>query len=376
VSTRPAPRWSAWILLALVLPAPACDVAARSLPSRLGDKAFWQLVESFSEPNGYFRSDNFLSNETAYQTVIPELQAKLPAGGVYIGVGPEQNFTYVVALRPKLAFIVDIRRQNMVEHLLYKAFIELSSDRRDFLSRLFARPRPPDLDPGATSAALFDAYRAATPSEELFQQNLQEARDRLVTHHKFPLTPSDVSGLEYVYNAFYRGGPDLNYSFSGFPFGGGFRFPTYAALMAETDGRGGHRSYLATEQQFRILKEMEKDNAIIPITGDFAGPKALRSIGRYLKSRDATVTAFYTSNVEQYLFQQTDAWRRFLENVAALPVDARSTFIRSVSTRGFMAQGGGTRLRAQTRLSSIADLLQAYDRGAINTYSDVVAFSR
>ena len=61
---------------------------------------------------------------------------------MYLGVGPEQNFTYIVALRPKLAFIVDIRRGNMNEHLLYKAFIELSADRADFLSRLFARPRP------------------------------------------------------------------------------------------------------------------------------------------------------------------------------------------------------------------------------------------
>ena len=98
--------------------------------ARLSDQAFWQLVEDFSEPNGYFRSDNFLSNENAYQCVIPTLQATLRTGGVYLGVGPEQNFTYIVALRPKLAFIVDIRRGNLHEHLLYKAFIEMSHGSR------------------------------------------------------------------------------------------------------------------------------------------------------------------------------------------------------------------------------------------------------
>src|SRR5947207_2787171 len=104
--------------------APPPLVAADDLPSRLSDKAFWQMVNELSEPGGFFRSDNFLSNENAFQTVIPELKANMPVGGVYLGVGPEQNFTYIVAMRPKLAFIVDIRRQNMIEQLLYKAFVE------------------------------------------------------------------------------------------------------------------------------------------------------------------------------------------------------------------------------------------------------------
>src|SRR6185295_17723093 len=134
------------------------SVAARSITLPVSDQEFWQLVEDFSEPNGYFRSDNFLSNENAFQHVIPRLQSTLPRGGVYVGVGPEQNFTYLVALRPKLAFIVDIRRGNLDEHLLYKAFIEMSADRADFLSRLFARPRPGELAANAPVETLFSAY--------------------------------------------------------------------------------------------------------------------------------------------------------------------------------------------------------------------------
>jgi hypothetical protein len=122
---------------------------------------------------------------------------------------------------------------------------------------------------------------------------------------------------------------------------------------------------------------MEKNNLIVPITGDFAGPKALRSIGSYLKARSATVTAFYTSNVEQYLFQQSDAWKRFFLNVETLPVDTTSTFIRSVSNRGsFQVPGGGWALRAQTRLASIQATVQAVERGSVTAYSDVIAMSR
>src|ERR1043166_48320 len=99
-------------------------LAAESLPSQLSDEAFWNMVNEFSEPGGYFRSDNFVSNETTFQYVIPELVKSYPSGGVYLGVGPDQNFTYIVALKPRMAIITDIRRQNMIEHLMYKAVIE------------------------------------------------------------------------------------------------------------------------------------------------------------------------------------------------------------------------------------------------------------
>ena len=126
--------------------------------------------------------------------MIPELKATLPTGGVYLGVGPEQNFTYIVALRPKLAFIVDIRRGNLLEQLLYKAFVEMSSTRAEFLSRLFARKRPADLPANAPVDVLFAAFAAAAPSEELFKENLQAAKDRLVKDHKFALSDDDLKG--------------------------------------------------------------------------------------------------------------------------------------------------------------------------------------
>jgi hypothetical protein len=349
-------------------------LSAKSVPTELSDRDFWRLVDDFSEPNGYFRSDNLLSNENAFQHVIPTLQTSLPADGVYLGVGPEQNFTYIAALRPKLAFIVDIRRGNMNLQLLYKALMELSHDRADFLSRLFARPRPANLNDRTPVGELLDAYELASPSDELYQRNLQDASDHLTKVHKFGLTPDDLRGLDYVYSAFFKAGPDLNYSFSGGPSGAGFRFPTYSALMTETDARGEHRSYLATEANYRIVREMEVHNAIVPITGDFAGPKALRSVGRYLKDHDATVTAIYTSNVEQYLFQSDANWRRYYANVATLPITPKTTFIRSVSNRGYGGPGFGP--RAQTRLCSVADLLKAFNRGTITQYYDVIQMSK
>src|SRR5688572_24160751 len=110
----------------MFLPGPALR-AVEPLPTRIEDGVFWRMIQEFSEDGGIFFSDNFLSNESGYQAVIPQLQAVTAKGGVYLGVGPEQNFTYVVGLEPAMAFIIDVRRQNMVQHLMYKAAFEMSS---------------------------------------------------------------------------------------------------------------------------------------------------------------------------------------------------------------------------------------------------------
>ena len=144
------------LLLGAWLGRPSATGAA-DLPARLTDAEFWRLSETFSEPGGTFHSDNFVSNEAWYQHVVPDLVRRARQGGVYLGVGPEQNFTYLVATRPRMAFIIDIRRGNLHEHLLYKALFELSADRAEFVSRLFGRPKPTGLAREASVEQIFDA---------------------------------------------------------------------------------------------------------------------------------------------------------------------------------------------------------------------------
>src|SRR5215471_20962243 len=125
--------------------------AADTLPSQLTDEQFWKLSSESSEPDGTFRSDNLLSNEIYFQYVVPDLVKTAKSERVYMGVGPEQNFTYIVALRPKMVFIVDIRRGNFDLHLMYKAIFEMSKDRADFVSRLFSKKRPEGLSSESTA---------------------------------------------------------------------------------------------------------------------------------------------------------------------------------------------------------------------------------
>jgi hypothetical protein len=148
--------------------------------------------------------------------------------------------------------------------------------------------------------------------------------------------------------------------------------------MMETDAEGEQHSYLATEKNYQLLRAYESNNLVIPVVGDFGGHKALRSIAGYLKAHDARVTLFYTSNVEQYLFQGS-AWRRFFANVGALPADQNSAILRSFFNTG-VRYSPGTRInpagRSAMLVDSISNLLAVVRRGEIQSYYDVIQRSR
>lgn len=310
-----------------------------SLPSRLDDGAFWSLIGELSEEGGIFRSDNLLSNELYMQYVIPELTRTAKSGGVYLGVGPEQNFTYIAATRPAMVFIVDVRRGNMDLQLLYKALFELSHDRVEFVARLFSRPKPAGVAADAAINDIFDAIDAEQTDEATFTADLRDVMDHLTKTRHLPLLDEDVAGIQYVYRAFQMYGPGLTYwSTGGFPGRMGRTAPTYWDLMLLTDEAQVNWSYLANDANFLFVQSLEQQNLIVPIVGDFGGTKALRAVGTYLKDRHATVSAFYLSNVEQYLYT-AGSWEAFCGNVSTLPLDESSTFIRSV--RGQFGYGSG-----------------------------------
>jgi hypothetical protein len=277
----------------------------------------------------------------------------------------------------------------MLELMMYRALFEMAPDRADFISLLFCRKRPAGLAANATADALFTAYRSVVEDPALYKKNLQAIEDLLLKTHRFPLSTQDLAGIEKVYGVFFDNGPDINYNSGsgGGGFGRGFANVTYADLMSADDHQGmasttaKNRSFLATEENYQYIRDMELRNLIVPLVGDFAGPKAIRSVGSWAKQHGATVTTFYLSNVEQYLFMdRVDG--KFYANVETLPLDATSTFIRS----GRAFDGGGFRGGRRggyggfggltSMVSPMTDVLKAYDTGRIQAWNDVLAMSR
>jgi hypothetical protein len=304
---------------------PQARPAVSRLPAALSGQDFWKLSVDLSEPDGAFRSDNLVSNEMFMQRVIPDLVKTVRPGRAYLGVGPEQNFTYIAATRPSMAFVIDVRRGNLHLHLMYKALFELSSDRADFVSRLFSMKRPAGLGVKSTAQEIFAAYDdAQLRREELHAQNVAAMRDLFKTK-KIVLPADDWVRIERVYREFFSRGLDIHYEVTP---GSAGSFPTYAELMTATDSASMARSFLASEENFAVVRDLQRKNLIVPVVGNFAGASAIRAVGAYLKKHGTIVGTFYVSNVEQYLLRE-NMFERFCANVGALPLDAGSTFIRS-----------------------------------------------
>lgn len=344
----------------------SADVSAQQ-QATIQDREFWRLITDLSEPGGRF-PQQFMSNEDSAQFVIPFLRVMTRPGGIYVGVGSEQNFTYIAAVEPRLAFIVDIRRDNMLEHLMYKALFELSDNRADFISRLFSRKRPAGVDTTKGVKPLFESYRSVDPDPAYYQANVRAVLDRLTKNHGFSLTDADRQSITQALDAFRTAGP---FSLKGF---GDTTNPTYAEMMSETDLDGLAQSYLASENNFRIVRELERQNRIIPVVGDFAGNKAIPGIAQYLRGRGATVNTFYVSNVERYLFEQGEHGRQFYSNAATLPADASSTIIRSVTSDisrrlGIPIPDGPAKWR--TFLYSMEESLKGVNTGRVQDYAQL-----
>ena len=347
-------------------------VIAQSRAPAISDEEFWRLTTELSEAGGRF-AQQLMSNEDSLEVVIPALKQAVQPGGVYLGVGEEQNFTYLAALEPRLAFIVDIRRENLLEMLLYKALFELSPNRADLVSRLFSRPRPAGLSDSATVEALFEAFATVPADTALFEKTAREVGETLTSRHKFAITPEDQAGTVAVLDAFRRSGPG---ALKGY---GDRTNPTYAKLMAATDLDGRQQGFLASEENYRVVRDLERRNLIVSVVGDFAGDTALAGIGRYLTARHAAVSVFYVSNVERYLFEQGEHGRQFYRNVAALPRTPSGVFIRSV-TRAISQRDGIALPAAATNwwtfLVPMDDCLKGLADGRIQTYRDLFSAPR
>ena len=353
-------------------PVPAAPAAARAigLPDRLSDADYWKLEGDISEPGGYFRiEDNYTSNEGEVGRLYTMLREAGVAGGVYMGVGPEQNFTYIAAIRPAMAFIVDIRRQAVMQHLMFKAMFEMARDRADFISVLFAKPRPAGLDASTPIEKIWDAYRPVRSDSALAAQNYARVVDRLTKTHGFAFTDDENEKLKAVFYAFFYYGPSITTRGGGSGGFGGRSFDFADLTGYATDASGQPRSFLSSEDNYQYVKRLQEKNLIVPVSGDFGGPKAIRAIGDYVAKHDARVSAFYVSNVEQYLYQDTKL-QTFYANVATLPVDSTSVFIRPYSMRrGF---GGGP----TQSLCPIVPFIRAAKAGMVVTNNDALACVR
>lgn len=308
------------------LPAQQTAVAGKALVP-LDAAAYARLVEALSEAGGYFDTDNLISNERSYLHVMGALDRAGVRGGAYIGVGPDQSFSYIARTRSEIAFLLDIRRDNLLQHLLFKALFARASTRAEYLAWWLGRPMPANARRSAGSSieqilAQLDAEPATLASRAAASDSVLASVQRFGVQ----LSQNDLATIARFHGAFMRDGLSLRFTSIGRP--PRAYYPTLRDLLLETDREGRLASYLASEADFQYVKELQRRNLVIPVVGDLAGDRALRGIGRTVRELGRTVSVLYVSNAEDYVLRG-GGFAQYVANVQSLPRSPRSVMIRS-----------------------------------------------
>jgi len=293
----------------------------------LPDSAFAALHTRISEEGGFFDTDNLISNETGYLNVMGALERLGLEGGAYVGVGPAQNFSYIAQLRPEVAFITDVRRDNTLHHLLLKALVERAPTRVEFLAGLHGRPAPEDPEAWTgASAEEIVAWVDGRPADSATVAALEVEVARAVRGLGIPLSEEDLATIRRFHRTFVREGLDLRFT----TFGRAPRpyYPTYRELVLETDAEGERVSWLTSAERYGVVRALQLANRVIPVVGDMAGPHALVEMGEVMREMGLELRAFYTSNVEFYLWRGRD-FGDWAANLASLPGAEDAVVIRS-----------------------------------------------
>jgi hypothetical protein len=302
----------------------AALVAARSPGQNAA--TFASEIARLSEPEGSFDTDNLISNERQYLRVIPALVSRGISGGTYLGVGPDQNFSYIARIRPTLAYIVDVRRDNLLLHLLFKALFSVSQTRVEYISHLTGRAPPADSDTW-TKKPIEELVAWADTHEASAVDTLRRRLDNVIAGFGVATSSDDRDTIDRFHRTFIRQGLNLRFNTFGRP--PQPYYPSLRDLLLATDGDAHPWNFLASEDDFRFVKDLQARDAIIPVVGDISGTQAMGRIAETIAARGSRVSAFYLSNVETYLYRNGQ-WEQFLDNIARLPRDDRSVAIRSI----------------------------------------------
>jgi len=336
------------------------------------DTTFAATVARLSEEGGYFDTDNLISNEASYLHVVPRLRALGVRGGAYIGVGPDQNYSYIAAIRPRVAYLVDVRRDNLLQHLMFKALFARSASRAQFLCLWLGRTCPRDAATwGDRSIEAIVRALDGAPADEATSRQLQTQLVRDAAATGIPLSPADRATIQRFAATFQREGFALRFTSFGRP--PRAFYPTLRDLILARDTEGALASYLASEDGWRYVKAMHDSDRIIPVVGNLGGTRALAAINRDVAARGERVSALYTSNVEFYLWGDA-SFDRFSSHVASMPHEANAVIIRSYFGRNFGDQHPlAVRGFASVQLlQPIDDFVQRYRRGGWPSYRALV----
>ena len=357
-------------LLSLLLLHAGCSQPEKSNNKLFSDEQFQELSLSLSDKEQYFDTDNLISNERPFQHLIPAIKDKLPAGGAYLGVGPDQNFTYISGTRPSIAFIIDIRRHNLLQHLYFKELFERAPNRVEFLSLLLSRPTQTELSSrGLNAADLVEIFLGLPADRSLTDSTVSAVFSSL--RRRFPemIQEADRPFLDQMAGTFRQEG--LRLRFRSHRRRPRFFYPTLGELLTGTDRQGIEHGYLSSESYYSFVRTMQFENRIIPLVGDLGGTESLKAIGGFLEGSEIELSLFYVSNVEFYL-ASNGKFHLFSSNVGTLPINGSSLLLRTVFRYGTAHPETAPGSNVTPLIQSVEAFLRHNSQARTRSYYDLV----
>lgn len=337
----------------------------------VGDPEQAQRLEAFrrwfslSTPGEKFISDNVVSNETC----LPQTAAALSRlrGGVYFGVGPEQNFDLIAWSHPRLAFIVDLRRDNALLHLLYKALFESSGSRLEFLSSLLGRPTVSSQSRTEAGAdAVIGLAERAAPDREWFESQHRKLAER-IRGYGLGLSAKDFERIHHFHRLFFERQLELHFEMHT---PNARNYPALRELLTSRSDEG-IGTFLDTEAAFHDVRVMQREHRIIPVVGDVGAEQPLGALAHELSDRQLELSVYYISNVEQYLIG-TPSFSGWLRNLALLTQGDQSVILRVFLDQGRPHPRQRAGQRSTPVLHQIAPFLAKSKRKAYASYFALV----
>lgn len=310
--------------------ASAIEQPARAGAAPLSLEHWRHMVSTLSLP-GASSSPGYVCQNGSYLQVAKSLVARAPADGVYIGVGQDENLSYIALTRPVLALVVGSNHDQLLLQLMYKALFEIAADRQAFLVGLLGadgselRPASPD----DRLSLLMDRVGRLPRTEASFE-SAHRAIQRRVVSFGLDLGPDANSKLRDVHQAFFRRGLELRHAPNDRT-GNPETFPTLRTVLESVSPDGAVRSFLGTSAYFDSVRRLHASNRIVPLVGTL--PDALPVVAAFLRQRSLEVGVVHVSSTELAI-ATPQAFAKWTRSLATLPKSKGALFIRAYLHQG------------------------------------------
>lgn len=216
----------------------------------------------------YVRSDE-LRHDLFYERIKGK-------GGVFVGVGTNQNYLMAAWAKPEKLVIIDFDMIVIHVHDAYRAFFLHAETPDEFLEYWKPKIAKRRIANGKINETFADQRKRALNARKALKQfgarvyyALKEMRDEMKKH--------------------------------------------------------GRESFMSDQAQFDTLKTLFAEERVLAIRGDFTGNRTMRGLADALAALDEEIDVLYVSNVEQYI-----GWSgKYRRNMLALPLADDSVVLRT-----------------------------------------------